>query len=75
MKGKIRISVGEQDEWLLNYPVHLLENEMEKYNSDFEFEYFSGGHFIYIFSEKYQMNGIKFLENKYYDYINHKSFK
>ena len=37
LQGKIRVSVGNQDNFLLNYPIHLLEDEMKKLNAGFVF--------------------------------------
>lgn len=70
LKGKILISVGEQDEWFLNDAVHLLDYEMKRLDTGFEFTYYHGGHFIYILSDEYKINGNKFLEKKYNDFIN-----
>ena len=43
--GKIKVSVGEQDNFYLNSAVHLLESEMKKLNTGFIFEYYPGDHF------------------------------
>jgi hypothetical protein len=43
--GKVRVSVGEQDNFYLNSAVHLLESEMKKLNTGFVFEYYPGDHF------------------------------
>jgi hypothetical protein len=37
LKGKIRVSVGDQDNFLLNYAVHVLDDEMQKVNAEFVF--------------------------------------
>ncbi|MEP7251726.1 MAG: alpha/beta hydrolase-fold protein [Ginsengibacter sp.] len=70
LKGKIRVSVGEQDNFLLNYAVHLLDDEMKKLDAGFEFGYYPGDHFT-VFTPEYRESGYKFLEQKYNDYINH----
>jgi enterochelin esterase-like enzyme len=70
LNGKIRISVGEQDNFLLNYAVHLLDEEMKKVNAGLEFAYYPGDHFT-VGTAQYRTDGLKFLEQKYNDYIIH----
>jgi len=62
--GKIRISVGEQDNFYLNSAVHLLDTEMKKLNTGFVFEYFPGDHFT-VFSPEYRKAADHFLVTKY----------
>ncbi len=64
LAGKIRISVGEQDNFLLNSPVHLLEAEMKKLSADMQFEYFPGDHFT-VSTVEYRKKGFDFLAAKY----------
>jgi hypothetical protein len=64
LDGKVRISVGNQDNWRLNLPVHLLEEEMKKLGSRFQFAYYPGDH-ITVFSSAYREDGFRFLEQKY----------
>ncbi len=61
MDTKIRISVGNQDNYFLNYAVELLETEMKKLGAKFEFEYSPGDHFT-IETEEYKKAGHSFLE-------------
>jgi hypothetical protein len=68
LDGKVRISVGEQDNWFLNYPVHLLEKEMIKLNSKFVFAYYPGDHST-VFTAEYRNNGIQFLDQKYKEWL------
>jgi hypothetical protein len=68
LEGKVRISVGEQDNWFLNFPVHLLDKEMTKLNSKFVFEYYPGGHST-VFSLEYRKDGIQFLQQKYNEWL------
>lgn len=75
IQGKIRISVGEQDNYLLNYAVHMLDQEMKKLDTGFEFAYYPGDHAIVTTSSEYRSDGGKFLERKYNEYINHKTDK
>lgn len=64
LDGKIRISVGEQDNFLLNGPVHLLEKEMKMLSADIQFEYFPGDHFT-VSTADYRKKGFEFLAVKY----------
>lgn len=64
LKGKIRVSVGEQDNFFLNYAVHLFEKETKDIDTGFEFGYFPGDHFT-VFTKEYQAAGIKFLMSRY----------
>lgn len=64
LQGKIRVSVGNQDNFLLNYAVHLLDGEMKKLDAGFVFEYFPGDHFT-IHTPEYRLAGYRFLEQKY----------
>ena len=64
LQGKIRVSVGEQDNFLLNYAVHLLDNEMKKLDAGFVFSYYPGDHFT-VSTPEYKTSGYQFLEQKY----------
>lgn len=64
LQGKIRVSVGSQDNFLLNYPVHLFDDEMKKADAGFVFGYYPGDHFTVSTSE-YKADGMRFLEQKY----------
>ena len=64
LQGKIRVSVGEQDNFLLNYAVHVLDTEMHKINAGFVFAYYPGDHFT-VSSMQYRHDGDLFLEEKY----------
>ena len=64
LQGKIRVTVGNQDNFLLNYAVHLLDGEMKKLDAGFVFEYFPGDHFT-IHTPEYRLAGYRFLEQKY----------
>ncbi|HEU5054161.1 MAG TPA: alpha/beta hydrolase-fold protein [Hanamia sp.] len=63
LQGKIRVSVGEQDNFLLNYAVHLLDDEMKKVDAGFQFAYYPGDHFT-VSTPAYKLAGEKFLEQK-----------
>ncbi|MBS1747690.1 MAG: hypothetical protein JST21_16120 [Bacteroidetes bacterium] len=64
LKNKIRVSVGEQDNFLLNYSVHLFDDEMKKTDAGFVFAYYPGDHFT-VSTPEYRMAGYQFLEQKY----------
>jgi S-formylglutathione hydrolase FrmB len=65
---KIRISVGNQDNYFLNEAVKLLESEMKSLNSQIVFAYYPGDHFT-IFTPEYMQSGYKFLEKKYGEWL------
>ncbi len=75
LDGKIRVSVGEQDNFLLNSAVHLLESEMKKLNANMVFEYFPGDHFT-VFTPEYRSKGFHFLAERYIEWekTNKKAF-
>ncbi len=64
LQGKIRVSVGNQDNFLLNYAVRLLDGEMKKVDAGFVFEYYPGDHFT-VSTPEYRSAGYRFLEQKY----------
>lgn len=64
LQGKIRVSVGNQDNFLLNYAVVLLEKEMKTKDAGFEFAYYPGDHFT-VSTPEYRTSGYRFLQQKY----------
>jgi hypothetical protein len=64
LDGKIRVTVGEQDNFLLNHSVHLFEKEMKELNTGFIFEYFPGDHFT-VGTPEYRLKGMQFLAARY----------
>ena len=68
LKGKIRVSVGNQDNFLLNYAVHFFEDEMKKVNAGFVFSYYPGDHFT-VSTDEYKADGMKFLQQKYNEFM------
>lgn len=64
LAGKVRVSVGEQDNFLLNYAVHVLDGEMKKLDTPFIFEYYPGDHFT-VSTPEYRAAGLKFLAGRY----------
>jgi hypothetical protein len=64
LQGKIRVSVSNQDNFLLNYAVHMLDDEMKKLNTQFVFGYYPGDHFT-LNTPEYQAAGATFLAQRY----------
>ncbi len=64
LDGKIRISVGNHDNFYLNYAVKLLDEEMKKINANIVFAYFPGDHFT-VSNPEYSGSGNKFLQERY----------
>lgn len=71
LQGKIRVSVGSQDNFLLNYAVALLEKEMKNVDAGFEFNYYPGDHFT-VSTPEYKTTGYRFLQQKYQEFIRKK---
>lgn len=67
LEGKIRITVGQQDNFLLNYSLTLLETEMKKLNADMEIRYYPGDHFT-VKTPQFTKDAFVFLEKKYQDW-------
>jgi len=74
LDGKIMISVGNQDNFLLNYAVKLLDSEMKKLNSAFIFAYYPGDHFT-IATPEFFKDGNGFLEKKYAQWLDKNKLK
>jgi Putative esterase len=70
LQGKIRVTVGNQDNFLLNFAVHLLDGEMQKLDTHFVFAYYPGDHFT-IGTPEYQLAGMQFLEARYAQWKSH----
>jgi len=68
LDGKIRISVGNNDNWFLNHPIKLLEGEMKELGADIQFTYYPGDHFT-VFTGEYRNDGYRFLEQKYKEWL------
>jgi hypothetical protein len=64
LDGKIRVTVGEQDNFLLNGAVHLLDKEMKALNANMTFEYFPGDHFT-VGTPEYRDKGLHFIAERY----------
>jgi hypothetical protein len=64
LQGKVRVTVGNNDNFLLNYAVHMLDDEMKKLGGPFEFAYYPGDHFT-VATPQWRTDGNKFLEDRY----------
>lgn len=65
---KIRISVGEQDTYGLNKPIHLMEDEMKKIGATIAFAYYPGTHFT-VTTPAYRHDQDLWLEAKYQEWL------
>lgn len=65
---KIRISVGKQDNFLLDKSVMLLEEKMKVLNSPLKFAYYPGDHFT-VTTPEYRKDGYEFLKERYLDWL------
>ncbi|MFN8251218.1 MAG: alpha/beta hydrolase-fold protein [Ferruginibacter sp.] len=68
LDGKVRISVGTGDNFLLNHAVTILETEMKKFNANFRFAYYPGDHFT-VFTPEYRKDGYQFLARQYMEWL------
>ncbi|SDE78282.1 Putative esterase [Pricia antarctica] len=68
LSGKVRISIGNQDNFLLNYAVMSLEKQMKAVNSTFKFGYYPGDHFT-VWTPDYEKDGTQFLKQKYLEWL------
>ena len=69
INSKVRISVGTSDNFFLDKSVKVLEQEMKKLNSKFEFAYYPGDHFTVYTGEDYRKDGNHFLATKYTEWL------
>jgi hypothetical protein len=67
--SKIRITAGTSDNFSLDKSVKLLEEEMKKLNSHFEFAYYAGDHFTVWTTTGYEKDGDRFLAAKYAEWL------
>ena len=58
---RLMLTVGEQDNFLLNGAVHLLDKEMKALNANMTFEYFPGDHFT-VGTPEYREKGLHLLQ-------------
>ncbi len=68
LKNKITVSVGENDNFILNPAVHLLEEEMKKLSADIVFKYYVADHFT-IGSPEYRKDQKDFILLTYKNWL------
>ncbi len=68
LDGKIRVSIGTRDNFLLTGAVKMLEKEMKQLNAAFQFAYYPGDHFT-VFTALYEKEGDQFLAEKYREWL------
>lgn len=66
--GKVRITAGTSDNFALDKSAKMLEEEMKKLNSKFEFAYYPGDHFT-VWTPEYEKEGCHFLATKYMEWL------
>lgn len=64
LQGKVRVTVGNNDNFLLNYAVHMLDDEMKKLGAPFVFAYYPGDHFT-VSTPQWRADGVNFLKERY----------
>ena len=64
LDGKIRITIGTRDNFLLNYAVMSLETQMKEMGANMQFAYFPGDHFT-VYTPEYEKEGTRFLKERY----------
>jgi len=64
LQGKVRVTVGNQDNFLLNFAVHMLEDEMKKLDTRWVFAYYPGDHFT-LNTPEFRSAGAQFLASRY----------
>ncbi len=69
LDGKIRISIGTRDNFLLNYAAMLLETQMKELVSNIQFAYFPGDHYT-VYTPEYEKEGTQFLKKGYLERLN-----
>jgi len=68
LDGKVRVTVGTNDNFLLNYAVQLLDVTMKGLNSKFVITYYPGDHFT-VATAQFKKDGADFLQQKYQDWL------
>lgn len=64
LSGKLRISVGNEDNAFLNISAQLMEQEMKKIGADMVFEYYPGNHFT-VATPEYRRDEAAWLKTTY----------
>lgn len=74
LDGKIRISIGNDDNFSLNYSVKMLEEEMKKINAGVTVVYYPGDHFT-LNTPQYGKDLTDFQVGKYAEWLKNSSAK
>ncbi|MBC8082329.1 MAG: hypothetical protein H7Z21_03900 [Hymenobacter sp.] len=68
LNGKLRVSVGTEDNYQLNEAVLLMEKEMQKLGADMPFAYYPGTHFT-VGTPEYRKAEIMWLQKTYLQWL------
>jgi Putative esterase len=68
LAGKIRISVGNEDTYHLNYAVEKMEEMSKSIGADIVFAYYPGDHYT-VTTPAYRHDQEKWLEDKYQEWL------
>ena len=68
LNGKLRVSVGTEDNYDLHRPVRLMEQEMKKLGADLSFAYYSGTHFT-VTTPAYRNAEMQWLKKTYLHWL------
>lgn len=68
LNGKLRVSVGNEDNYYLNRPVMLMEKEMRKLGANMPFAYYPGTHFT-VTTPEYKKAELLWLKKKYLQWL------
>lgn len=68
LDGKIRVTVGLGDNFLLNHSVKLLEEHLKKLHARAEVTYYPGDHFT-VGTPQFGKDGFSFLAGRYQDWV------
>lgn len=71
LAGKLRISVGNEDNAFLNFSVMLMEAEMKKLGANIKFEYYPGTHFT-VATPQYKKDENGWLKKTYLEWLKSK---
>lgn len=66
--GKVRISVGNEDTYFLNFPVKKMEETLNIFDTGFKYAYYTGDHFN-VTTPQYKKDEAEFLATKYLEWL------
>ena len=70
LQGKVRVSVGNQDNFLLNHAVRSMDEKIKALQTGFEFAYYPGDHFTVFRLDDYVPDATAFLKQKLLEHEN-----